>query len=126
MVSIQKKTLAVLFLLGTLIIYSQEQKHPFYYNKLIKTTGTISPGIMFATGRTTAYFHGFLEFFPEDRVSFRGDIFYFKGEQEKPGTLDQNSTLKWGLFYHWHKKKKFDYYMGIQPGLNFVQPKGQD
>jgi hypothetical protein len=47
------------------------------------------------------------------------------GEQKKPSTLYQNSTVKWGPFYHFHKKR-LDYYVGIQPGVNFVQPQGQD
>ena len=106
-------------------VAQDEKPDKYIYNGLIKTTGTISPGLLVSSGKTTLSFHGFLEFFPEDKTSWRGDIFYFMGEQKKPSSLYQNSTLKWGPFYHFHKKR-LDYYIGLQPGFNFVQPQGQD
>jgi hypothetical protein len=103
------------------------QQKDFYYKGLVKTTGTIAPGFRVSDGELTMSLHGYLEYFMEEHVSWRGDGFYYMGEQEKPISIYKNSTLKWGAFYHFHKpKRRLDLYVGLQPGLNFVQPVVQD
>lgn len=116
--------LAALFICSNIIA---QQKKEFHYHHLLSAMGTISPGIKVSDGAMTMSLHGYLEFFMDDYVSWRGDGFYFMGEQKKPAGLYQNSTLKWGPFYHFHKPNgKLDFYVGMQPGVNFVQPMGQD
>jgi hypothetical protein len=110
----------------SLFIFSDtcaQEKKEFHYYRLVNTTGTISPGFRTSDGATTMSLHGFFEFFLQDKVSWRGDAFYYMGEQKKPLSIANNSTLKWGAFYHFHKPtSKLDLYLGFQPGLNFVQP----
>jgi hypothetical protein len=122
MVSFKKIVVAILLLSG----FVKAQKSEFHYQGIIKATATISPGKLLSSGATTMSLHGFLEYFPEDKISLRGDSYYFLGIQEKPSYLYQNSTMKFGGLYHWHTKKRTDFYVGLQSGLNFAQPMGQD
>jgi hypothetical protein len=131
MVSMKSRFVPLYFSLFIFLIpvcFTAQQNEPknFHYNGLINASATISPGFLLNRGgATTMSIHGFLEFFPEDKISLRGDGFYFVGEQKKPAALYQNSTLKFGGFYH-TAKNRFDAYIGFQPGVNFVQPVGQD
>jgi hypothetical protein len=121
MVSDIKKIIVVLFLSAG-SFFAQEEKE-FHYKGLVNTMGTIAPGFRISDGTMTMSLHGYLEYFMEDYVSWRGDGFYYMGEQKKPASIYQNSTVKWGAFYHFHEpQSKLDFYVGMQPGLSFIQP----
>ncbi len=119
------KISVIIFFISVCSFIAQEKKD-FHYKGLLNVTGTIAPGFRLSDGATTMSLHGYLEYFMEENVSWRGDGFYYMGEQRKPASLYRNSTLKWGAFYHFHKPTgKLDFYLGFQPGVNFIQPMDQ-
>ncbi len=88
---------------------------------MLKASATLAPGYMLAQAQTNIYVHGHLEYFPEEKVSLRGDIFWFNGAQQKPSLLNQNSTLLFGGLYHMHKNR-LDYFIGLQTGMSLTKP----
>lgn len=88
---------------------------------LLRSSAAISPGFLLNGSGTNIYLNGRSEYFMEDRISFRGEGFWFRGSQEDPGLLAQNSQLAFGPFVHFVRGRS-DLAMGIEPGLSIVQP----
>ena len=99
---------------------SQEEK-VFLYPGMLKGTATITPGFLIKQTQTDLYINGDLEYFPEDKLSVRGDVFWMVGSQQKPSLLQQNSALFFGALYHFHKNR-FDCFVGFQPGISLCKP----
>lgn len=115
-----KRSLLVVFLVLSAIVFAQEEK-AFLYKYMLKANATLCPGFMLGQTQNNIYVHGYLEYFPEEKVSLRGDGFWFTGAQQKPSLLKQNSSLFFGGLYHFHKSR-FDYFIGLQAGMGFAQP----
>lgn len=111
--------LASLFI--SVLIYGQDRV--FVYENTLRASATLAPGFMLNQEQTNIYVHGHLEYFPEDRVSLRGDGYWFTGAQQKPALLKENSNLLFGGLYHFHKNR-LDYFIGLQAGINFTRPAG--
>jgi hypothetical protein len=114
----------VKFILFLLILGSGTQAqndNSFSTKGLLKATTTISPGFMLNQQRTNIYLNGELEYFPEEKISIRGDGFWYLGSQQNPDLLKQNSSVYWGALYHF-RKNRADYFIGFQPGLSLTQP----
>jgi hypothetical protein len=107
-------------LFATLSAYSQTDV-AFQTKGLLKATSTISPGFMLNQSRTNIYLAGELEYFVEERVSFRGDGFWYVGSQQNPDLFKQNSAVYWGGFYHFRMNRS-DLFIGLQPGISVTQP----
>ena len=88
---------------------------------LLKTSLTISPGFFLKIPVNLVYFHGHLEYFPEEKVSLRGDAFLGMNSPHSPH-ITANHCLQFGAFYHF-SRGKFDPFLGFQPGINFSQIK---
>jgi hypothetical protein len=114
------KKLAVIFLLCSARFFAQETK-TFTYKSMLKASATLCPGFMTGSSQNNIYVHGHLEYFPEDRVSLRGEGFWFTGAQQKPAILKENSGFMFGALYHFHKNR-LDYFVGIQTGASFTKP----
>jgi hypothetical protein len=108
------------FLLFSAEIFAQEE-NAFVYKNMLKATATLAPGYMFSQTQTNIYVHGHLEYFPEEKISLRGDVFWFVGAQQKPQLLSANNTLLFGGLYHMHKNR-FDFFIGMQTGMGFTKP----
>jgi len=88
---------------------------------LLKTSLTISPGYLLQRNCNNIYLNGESEYFAEDRISLRGDAFFYSGSQTKPELMDINHHVLFGVFYHF-PCKQFDFYSGIQPGITIARP----
>jgi len=116
---VKRLALFILLLWGTLVYAQQDSL--FKYRGMLKGSATLAPGFMMAQTQTNIYVHGHLEYFPEEKVSLRGEGFWFTGAQQKPALLKENSSFLFGGLYHFHKNR-FDYFIGLQTGMAFTQP----
>ena len=102
--------------------FAQEDTTKFRYQSMLKGTATISPGFLLNTvSQTNIYINGDLEYFPEDKISLRGEVFWMVGAQQKPALLTQNSSLMFGALYHFHKNR-FDFFAGLETGVSLTKP----
>ncbi len=81
----------------------------------IQASTTFSIGLM-RDNVQNAYLHGFLNYFPEENVSLRGDGYYFFNSLSELKPLASNHQVYAGGFYHF-KSAKIDPYVGFQPGI---------
>ncbi len=98
-----------------------QQEAKFQTKGIIIPSGTISPGFMTSQQATNIYLHGGLEYYLENKVSFKGDVFWHVGSQEKTDFMKVNHSLYYGLNFH-NQWNRLDLYFGIQPGLFYSQP----
>lgn len=115
---VRNNLLAILFFIATA---TAAQDSTFKYKHMLKATATLCPGFMLNQAQTNIYVHGHLEYFPEERVSLRGEGFWFTGAQQKPSLFKQNSTLLFGALLHSHKNR-VDGFIGLQTGMALTQP----
>lgn len=97
------------------------QNRKFEYTGILRPTATVSPGILLYNGATSISLHGFLEYFPEETISLRGEGYWYINDQKEPPTFLQNSYILFGILKHWHKGR-LDSYIGFQPGVSITQP----
>lgn len=107
------------------IAWAQEQEGPFVRKGLLKATATISPGTMLNRAVSNIYVPGELEYFLENKVSVRGDCYWYLNSQQKPDFMKQNSMIFFGALYHFSKKKS-DFFLGLQPAAILAQPNMRD
>ncbi|MBK8497628.1 MAG: hypothetical protein IPL52_02125 [Flavobacteriales bacterium] len=88
---------------------------------LLRGSAAISPGFMLREKAHNFYLTGKLEYFVDPRISFRGESFWFRGDQNEPALLAQNSQVAFGAFYHFAKGRS-DLAIGFEPGVSIVQP----
>lgn len=93
----------------------------FRYRSVLKGDATISPGYLLNTTQTNIYINGALEYFPEDKISLRGESFVMVGAQQKLALLNQNSSLMFGALYHFHKDR-LDFFVGLETGVSITKP----
>jgi hypothetical protein len=87
---------------------------------LVGATSTISPGFQKNNPDVNIYLHGLAYFYPEPKVSINGEIYWYTGAQEQRTLMAENSSLIFGMNYHFAKDGKFDPFVGIMPGLSLV------
>jgi hypothetical protein len=115
-----------LFLLSLLAVahVAQAQQSKSTGNDLIRkglfaAHFTIAPGWILSDGMTNIYLHGRSEFYLNRKVSIVGDGYYFLDTQGA-GYLKHNHGVYFGANYHF-PFKRFDPYIGLTPGVSFVQ-----
>jgi hypothetical protein len=79
-----------------------------------------------AGGRTNIYLHGTLEFYFTERISLRGDAYYFVNKDKDPGGLKHNHSLQVATSYHLRKGMGVDPYIGLCGGISLVQIQPMD
>ena len=62
-------------------MFAQDDTTKFRYHSVLKGDATISPGYLLNTTQTNIYINGSLEYFPQERVSLRGESFVMVGAQ---------------------------------------------
>lgn len=87
----------------------------FQKDGLLHGSGAISLGLM-RDGVQNVYVSGYLEYFPEERVSLRGDGYYFVDGISDFKPLDMNHQVYAGALFHL-PSEKIDPYIGFQPGI---------
>jgi hypothetical protein len=90
---------------------------------MLKATATIAPSKMLNRDIQNIYIHGFLAYQLDEKVSLRGDSYYFiKGAASTSSAIGYSAAMNtsFGAFYH-QTKNNWDSYLGLQPGLSVVQ-----
>ena len=87
--------------------------------------GTIQGSAGFSYGMMrddvrNVYLQGFIQYFPEENVSLRGDGYYFFNSISDLQPLEQNHQIYAGGAYHFNSKV-IDPYLGFQPGIAMSQ-----
>lgn len=103
------------------IIFLAQENDAFVRKGLLKATATISPSFMLNRNINNIYVSGELEYFLENKVSVRGDCFWYRDSQQDIPFLKENSMIFFGALYHF-SKKKHDVFIGIQPAAILSQP----
>ncbi|HMN05216.1 MAG TPA: hypothetical protein PKD45_05775 [Flavobacteriales bacterium] len=88
---------------------------------LLRASGAISPGFMLDAPVTNIYVNGKLEYFVEDRISFRGEAFWYIDSQQATPLMEQNSQLAFGPFLHFGNGRA-DLATGFEAGLSLAKP----
>jgi hypothetical protein len=86
---------------------------------VIRFQGTISAGNMFGFKALHVLLHGDLEYFVNERVSARSDIYYsmFNKNNDSVPPFKFNHSLMSGIQYHFTPNSPVDFYVGFQPGF---------
>ena len=95
------------------------------YKGILRFQGTLSFGYNTAFKSTNVFLHGDAEYFLDNKISARSDVFYFLNSNTKNAYVEpfafQHSLFS-GVQYHFGKSH-FDPYFGFQPGLVYGQRK---
>ena len=92
--------------------------------------GILRAGLTYAVGKMTSfnisnvYLTGNLEYYADNRISVRGDDYYFVNSLNNSKYLKQNSALYFGACYNFPTHSHFNPMIGLQPGvvLNQLNP----
>lgn len=95
---------------------TQAQQIPGPKKGTLSAMATIAPGYMLQQKLSNIYIHGNLEYYPEKKVSIRGDGHYFIDSSSPERTLRNNHQLSFGALYH-IIKGQLDLHFGLQPGI---------
>lgn len=77
-------------------------------------------------GRTNVYLHGTAEYYFTERISLRGDAFYFVNKNKIPAGMIHNHCFEVGSGFHLLKGKMIDPFIGAGAGLNYAQTNPRD
>lgn len=104
-------------------VYTKAQPHndrePIARKGVLRAQGTISPAVMLQSGALNIYLHGDAEYHLSDRISVKGDIYYFLGTQGED-LLKQHHGIFFGAQYHF-PLGNFVPFVGMQPGASYVE-----
>lgn len=87
---------------------------------LVGGSATIAPGFQQNNPDMNIYLHGFAYFYPEEKVSINGELYWYMGAQQQETLMAENSTLLFGPNYHFLKDGPFDPHIGIMPAISLV------
>ena len=118
---VRAKLILISIVMAFLTKLSAQDNAPFVRKGLLKATATISPSFMLNRHINNIYVSGELEYFLENKISVRGDVFLYRDSQQNIPFLKQNSMIFFGALYHF-SKNKHDLFIGIQPAAILSQP----
>lgn len=102
------------------LLHAQSDTGRYIHRHLVRGVATIAPGFMTDGGNLHIYLHGNLEYYLDERISLRGDGFYFLSAAKGNAWLQNHSILS-GASLHMGNKNRFDPYIGLQPGVAISQ-----
>jgi hypothetical protein len=108
------------FLLFTFNCVAQSDS-TFKYKGILRGTANFALGDMPENNITNAYLAGNLEYYPNKKISVRGDIYWFINSLSKNSPLKNNDALYYGAYYHFMPNRHFDPLLGFQPGISYTQ-----
>jgi hypothetical protein len=120
-----KKIVITLTLVIPLITLAQDTEG-IVKKGLLACKGTLAIGIPTDYEGTNMYVSGNLQYYIEDNISYRGELWFFLGTDSEEQLFNQNSTLFTNFNYHITTKNNIDPYIGIGPGLSWTQLKEPD
>ena len=112
------RTLLALIVLLPLWLYSQEEN--LVRDGLLRAQGTFSFGKFSDIEQNGLYIHGNLEYYVNEKISARGDLFYYL-KPNNESILELNHQLFSGGSYHIPTNSNFNPYIGFQPGLSITE-----
>ncbi|PCJ24249.1 MAG: hypothetical protein COA97_10165 [Flavobacteriales bacterium] len=117
-----KKIIAILILITPLISLAQDTERVIRKG-LAAGKGTLAMGMPTDYEGTNMYVSGNLQYYVENNISLRGEIWFFLGSDGDKNLFKQNSTLFTNFNYHITTKNNIDPYIGIGPGFSWTQLK---
>ncbi len=95
----------------------------FVKKHLLRTQGNISIGYMLKQKMAPAYIGGDFDFFLSEKVSWYGEGSFFvtNTTEETSYKIKHNHAILTGFNIHFTDKKRFDPYIGINPGIMISQ-----
>jgi len=111
--------LLCLLLAGSTLAQQRSDSETLARRGLLRAQGTISPAVMLHSGRLNIYLHGDAEYHLRDRISVKGDAYYFLGTQGEE-LLRQHHGIFFGAQYHF-PLRNFVPFVGLQPGASYVE-----
>lgn len=87
---------------------------------LFTTMATLSLGWSNSAPEQNLYVHGSNDLYVSERVSFRGDAYWFAGEQTQQSRLVANHNILAGPAFHFGKGR-VDPFVSFQPGVAFTR-----
>lgn len=108
------------FLLFTFTCFSQSDS-TIVRKGLLRAAGTFAFGSMPESSISNAYLTGNLEYYTDQKISIRGDAYYFLNSLTQNSPLLKNDALYFGAFYHFLAHSHFDPVLGLQPGMSYTQ-----
>jgi hypothetical protein len=115
------RRLAALLAMGLGLPLMAQEGPPSVGSGLLRGAAAICPGFLLDGGTENLYINGRLEYFADDRVSFRGEGYRYIDSQQQPAPLVQNSQFAFGPFLH-HVHGRLDLAAGFEAGLSLAQP----
>jgi hypothetical protein len=116
-----RKIIILLLLVFINVFHVMSQEEIDYTHKgLVRTTLTFATGFMPKQKINNLYLTGNIEYYADQKISFRGDGMYFFNSMNQDKTLKQNHSLYGGAAYHF-PNKNFDPFIGLQTGLAISQ-----
>ncbi len=110
--------LTILFLLVASVQGNAQEA--FQRTGIVRVQGTLAFGFMNNSVKNL-YVHGDLGYFLNERLSVRGDTYYFIGNISDTSKFNKNHNVFAGAFYHLNENNQFDPYIGFQPGIAYSQ-----
>lgn len=114
-----KKVYLSLVILIAIIPFQLSAQEPFVKRGILRAQATISPGRMTSLPVGSIYIHGDLEYYFDEKLSVRGDSYYFLGHTTTSAPFAYNHSTFSGIAYHFTSEKKFDPYISFEPGVAF-------
>jgi hypothetical protein len=117
-----KRLVLLAFVLMGMAAQAQDDK-PFVKKYLLRTQGNLSVGFMTKQKTVPAYIGGDFDFFVDERVSFYGEgSFFVTSTSDEVGyKMKHNHAILSGFNIHLTSQKRFDPYIGINPGIMISQ-----
>lgn len=115
------RTLIVVFVCVVFRVFGQSEV--YVRPGLLNAGLTITPSTMLNRNENNIYLSGHLEGRLDDRLSIRGETFYYiDGKNEIP-YFNFNTRTFLGVLYHMNKGN-FDSHVGFMPGMSVMQING--
>lgn len=112
-----KSKLLIPLLFFPIFLFSQEKGQ--YINKgVLRAQLTLSAGDMLHyKDAVNLFLHGDLGYYLDEKISLRGDSYYYLGNIEGEDLFDQNHSTFAGIVYHFGTNSHIDPFVGFQPGV---------
>jgi len=120
-----KRTIIISLILLPFVSFTQDTERVIRKG-LLACKGTLAAGIPTDYEGTNMYVSGNLQYYVEDNISYRGEVWFFLGSDGETNLFKQNSTLFTDFNYHFTTKNNIDPYIGIGPGFSWTELKEPD
>lgn len=118
-----KRLVMLLALLFIGLAAKAQNNEVFIKKHLLRTQGNIALGYMPKQKMVPAYVGGDFDFFFDEKISWYGEGSFFvtNTSEETRYRIKHNHAILSGINIHFTKEKRFDPYIGINPGIMISQ-----